>query len=199
MASVDEAIQHGIHRKPQPERLPYNIYGTDGEWEIYSTPSRDARLKTSFREAHKKIEQFIELTAQRSPMIDYSGDVESLKRDLAQVLRNAYNACTLSYKNSLGREVALTLEDIEERLWDLSFDPYHCVEHRWGARGSEAATCSDSDLKKAWYAAERRLRNQIERTYDTRMDFNLDELRRAVPGSGVDEAPTVNLKALVGL
>ena len=30
--------------------LPPNIYGTDHmEWEIYSTPSRDARIKTAFR------------------------------------------------------------------------------------------------------------------------------------------------------
>ncbi len=42
--AVDIAIKAGMHLRPQPARLPLNIYGTEGDWEIYSTPSRDARL-----------------------------------------------------------------------------------------------------------------------------------------------------------
>jgi len=197
VASVNEAIKDAIHEKAQPERLPYNIYGTDGEWETYSTPSRDARLKTSFHEAHKKVQQFLDLTASGSPLIDYAGSVEQLKVDLIQVLDSSDASCAFSYTNSAGKEVALNLGDIEERLWDLSFDPYHCVEARWGARGSELATCGDSTLKRDWYKAEQRLRNQMERTYESRMDFNLSELQRAVPGSGVDEPPTVDLRSLL--
>ena len=91
----------------------------------------------------------------------------------------------------------LNLGDIGERLWDLSFDPYHCVEARWGARGSEMASCQDGSTKRAWYQAEQRLRNQMERTYDSRMDFSLDELQRAVSGSGVDEPAAVDLRSLL--
>ena len=197
VASVNEAIEAGIHNKAQPARLPYNIYGTDGEWETYSTPSRDARLKTSFHEAYKKVAQFLSLTAERSPLIQYAGSVDDLKRDLRAVIENSYSTCTLSYKNSAGRMIEMDLGDIQERLFDLSFDPYHCVEARWGARGSEMASCQDGSVKRAWYAAEQRLRNQMERTYDSRMDFSLDELRRAVSGSGVDEAPAVDLRSLL--
>jgi hypothetical protein len=197
VASVNEAIEAGIHDKSQPERLPYNIYGTNGEWETYSTPSRDARLKTSFHEAYKKVEQFLKLTAERSPLVDYSGSVDDLKRELGQVIENSYAACTLSYRNSAGRDVELNLGDIEERLWDLSFDPYHCAEARWGARGSEMASCQDGSTKRAWYQAEQRLRNQMERTYDSRMDFSLDELQRGVSGSGVDSPAAVDLRSLL--
>jgi hypothetical protein len=197
VAAVDEAIKDKINLKPQPERLPYNIYGTGGEWEIYSTPSRDARLKTSFHEAYTKIQQFLRLTAERSPLIDYAGDVNQLKAELLEVVNNSYSACGLAYMNSVGNSVSLNLGDVEDRLWDLSFDPYHCVEARWGAPGSEMATCQDGQTKRAWYAAEQRLRNQMERTYDSRMDFDLEELRRAVPGSGVDNPPPVDLRSLL--
>ncbi|MEO5667360.1 MAG: hypothetical protein ABIR96_04805 [Bdellovibrionota bacterium] len=197
VASVNEAIVAGVNNRGQPERLPYNIYGTDGDWETYSTPSRDARLKTSFHEAYKKVQQFLQLTAEGSQLIDYKGSVADLKRDLGGVIDNSYASCPLSYKNSAGRDVALNLGDIQERLFDLSFDPYHCVEARWGARGSELASCDDSSLKQAWYKAEQRLRNQMERTYENRMDFNLEELQRAVSGSGVDEAPPVDLRSLL--
>src|SRR6201989_1217626 len=40
-------LQPGIQNQAQPSRLPANIYGTEGDWETHSTPSRDARLKTA--------------------------------------------------------------------------------------------------------------------------------------------------------
>jgi hypothetical protein len=44
----------------------------------------------------------------------------------------------MEYTNSAGKKVTLTLLDIEERLYDLSFDPNHPPELRWGApEGSE--------------------------------------------------------------
>src|SRR5262249_41612398 len=36
--AVDLAIAAKIHLKSQPDRLPQNIYGTEGEWEEFSTP-----------------------------------------------------------------------------------------------------------------------------------------------------------------
>ena len=38
----------------QPDRLPNNIYGTDGDWETYSTPSRDARLEDGLQGAARR-------------------------------------------------------------------------------------------------------------------------------------------------
>jgi hypothetical protein len=39
----------------------------------------------------------------------------------------------MTYTNSAGELVHLTLLDIEQRLYDLSFDPNHPPELRWGA------------------------------------------------------------------
>ena len=58
----------------------------------------------------------------------------------------------------------------------MSFDPYECIERRWGARAEELAACTDDESKAHWYKAEQRLRNQIDRTYDVRMGFSLAQL-----------------------
>lgn len=194
--AVDGAIAAGTHRKAQPDRLPRNIYGTDGEWEEYSTPSRDARLKASFRELRTRTEQFIQMYNQRNPRIDYKGS--NLIRDLRAAYEQAAGACKISYKKSNGAIQTLTFDEVAKRLFLLSFDPYHCVERRWGAYDTaELNSCADGSVKQAWYQAEQRLRNQIERTYDTRMDFNLAGLRSKAPGSGVDQAPDVDLKTFL--
>jgi len=87
--------------------------------------------------------------------------------------------------------VTLSYEDARKRLFAMSFDPYQCIEHRWG--DTQAATCTDGALKRAWYDAEQTLRNQIERTYDARMDFSLDDLQARHPG--VAAAPDTDVRA----
>lgn len=77
----------------------------------------------------------------------------------------------------------------------MSFDPYQCAERRWGAEDRELATCRDGRVKRAWYAAEQRLRNQIDRTYDARMDFSLDELEDGA--GGVDRPPDTDTRAFL--
>ena len=77
----------------------------------------------------------------------------------------------------------------------MSFDPYHCAELRWAAQGEELSSCPDGGLKRAWYAAEQGLRNQIDRTYEARMDFGLDELVRGGPGRGTPTPPDTDVRA----
>ena len=36
--AVDLAIQAGLDRRPEPERLPANIYGTEGMWRYFPHP-----------------------------------------------------------------------------------------------------------------------------------------------------------------
>jgi hypothetical protein len=73
----------------------------------------------------------------------------------------------------------------------MSFDPYQCVERRWG--DVDAPTCADDSIKRAWYEAEQNLRNQLERTYDARMDFALVDLLERKPG--VASAPDTDVRA----
>jgi len=95
----------------------------------------------------------------------------------------------------------MTLGHVQDRLWDLSFDPYHCSERRWGASGVELQTCTDDAAKTRWYDAQRWLRYQAERTYDVRMDFTADELKSpslasaAEGGLGADAPADADLRA----
>lgn len=194
--AVEEAIAAGIHSKPQPSRLPENIYGTSGEWETYSTPSRDARLKTSFVELRDEVVRFVGLVEAGSDRVKYDGT--DIRADLLRVYDAEVAACSIAYTNSAGQEISLGFDDVHARLFDLSFDPYHCVERRWGASSrEELASCRDGSEKRAWYEAEARLRNQTERTYDVRMDFSLAQLRSGVNGSGVDAPPDTDVTAVL--
>lgn len=186
------------HVMTPPERLPRNIYGTDGVWELYSTPSRDARLKTAFREMRDAIHQFVMLKATNSPKLSYKGD--NLVADLLDAYEEESAACVTNYTTSDGREIPLTIDDVSKRLFKLSFDPYQCVERRWGATDpAELASCNDGPVKTRWYAAEQPLRNQIDRTYDVEMDYTVEQLERGPYGShsgrGVAVSPDVDVKS----
>ncbi|MDE2134971.1 MAG: hypothetical protein KGM97_07935 [Alphaproteobacteria bacterium] len=191
---VDLDIKDGISVKPHPSRLPDNIYGSDdGEWETYSTPSRDARIKAAFVQFYKDLGEMIELWVHRDGRIVYDG--YDLRKDLRQTYDKQSKACTITYLNSAKRPVPMNFDDMMHRLFAMSFDPYHCIELRWGASGDERESCPDSKSKRKWYEAEQRLRNQPDRTYDIQMGFDLDELNRHAKGSGIDQPPPVDIKS----
>ncbi|WP_395072284.1 hypothetical protein [Hyphococcus sp.] len=173
--AVDAAYASRIHLRPHPEKLPQNIFGTFGDWEEYSTPSRDARLKVSFIELRRDMQHLVEGVRNGDAGVAYHGD--DLAADLVAAFEEEKDACTFTYWRSDSTRVRLNLAHAMERLWDLSFDPYHCPERRWGATGAELETCTDDDVKSQWYNAQRFLRFQAERTYDVRMDFALNELK----------------------
>lgn len=197
--AVDAATTSRIHLKPHPGRLPPNIFGTYGEWEEYSTPSRDARLKVSFIELRRDMQRLVEETKAGAPGVRYDGG--DLADDLIAAFEEEKTACTFTYWRSDRTRVRLNLGHVMDRLWDLSFDPYHCPERRWGARGAELETCTDNQAKAQWYNAQRFLRYQAERTYDVRMDFALDELKppmMAAPsdgGLGVEAPADADIRA----
>lgn len=190
--AVDAAIKAGIQNKPHPPRLPENIYGTQGEWETYSTPSRDAQLKVSFRDLIDQADSYRKKIQNGDPSIVYTGT--NLFQDLLDVYQSEANSCQIRYVNSVGTTVTLNLEQVRQRLFKLSFDPYHCVELRWGAyQGPESATCADSENKKLWYVREQRLRNQHQRSYEIKMDFSLEDLAKPLPGNGIAEPMDVDI------
>jgi hypothetical protein len=193
---VDLAFADGIAVKAHPSRLPNNIYGSENEeWEEYSTPSRDARIKTAFAQFYKDLGEMIELWVNRDPRIVYDGN--NLKQDLQDSYMRQSQVCTITYLNSNKRPVAMTFDNMARRLFRMSFDPYHCIELRWGADGDERTSCPDSKGRVQWYEAEQRLRNQPDRTYDIQMGFDVDELNRHVKGSGIDASPPVDIRGLI--
>ncbi len=193
--AVDIALAAGIQNRPEPDRLPRNIYGTEGDWETYSTPSRDARLKTAFNELRNTAQRFVEMYQKGDTRhLIYNGS--DLVGDLLAAYDREAGKCSLSYTRSNGAQVTLSYEDARQRLFLMSFDPYQCVERRWGATDvAELSSCADGPMKRAWYAAEQDLRNQIDRTYDARMDFSLADLQTPGPGKGVATPPDTDTRA----
>lgn len=190
--AVDIAIKAGIQKKTHPTRLPENIYGTHGEWETYSTPSRDAQLKVVYADLLVQAQKYLELWKKNDPDLFYSGS--NLALDLANLYESESKSCVVSYTNSVGRGVELNLEEVRKRLFKLSFDPYHCVELRWGAMSAdELSSCQDDKNKRLWYEREQRLRNQHIRQYDIRMDFSLEDLAKPLDGNGSSEPPDVDI------
>jgi hypothetical protein len=192
--AVEVALAAGIEDLPQPARLPPNIYGTEGNWEDYSTPSRDARLKTSFTELRAQTERFVKMYEAGDSKLVYRGN--DLVADLIATYDREAGACKLTYARTDNSQVTLGYDDMRRRLFLMSFDPYQCVERRWGATDpAELSTCKDGPFKQAWYAAEQTLRNQVDRTYEAEMDFSLDELRTPGPGKGVAAPPDIDVRA----
>lgn len=153
--SVQQAVEAGLPVQSQPHELPWNIYGTSGDWEMYASPSRDARLKAAFRELY-------ETAAALSPESPLRATLRAVWTQ-----QSAQPSCRIVYHNSARKPVELTLDDVIERLFRLSFDAYHCPELRWGALpgSQEAASCPADATKQNSYAKEQRLRNRIDRDY----------------------------------
>ncbi len=192
VVAVSTAIKSGVQNKEHPLRLPLNIYGSDGEWENYASPARDARLKVSFVELVNQSKDMLQRYKVGDPTIVYSG--KNLAKDLLATYQTEARACQFSYVNSSGRPVTMDLDQARQRIFEMSFDPYHCVELRWGATNpQELAPCQDNANKKAWHSQERWLRYQTERRYDVRMDFSLEELTGPKPGAGVEAPPNVDI------
>ncbi|MBV9331042.1 MAG: hypothetical protein JOZ55_05770 [Alphaproteobacteria bacterium] len=158
---VDNAISQGINARTHPDSLPANIFLSSNDvWESYSTAARDARIRAQWAQTYRDLKQMIELWVNRDPRIAYDG--EFLREDLERAFRHEARACTITYLNSAGHPVSLRLDAISRRLGALSFDPYHCIELRWGAEGQERESCPDGATKLRWYESERMQRNQTE-------------------------------------
>ena len=192
--AVNLSLAAGLQNQPEPDRLPPNIYGTEGDWETYSTPSRDARLKTAFKELRDQTERFVTMYQKGDAKLVYKG--HDLVGDLIAIYDHEAGICKLAYARTDGSQIMLGYEDMHKRLFLMSFDPYQCVERRWGATDpKELATCRDGANKQIWYGAEQNLRNQIDRTYEAEMDFTADELKTPGPGKGVAQPPDIDVRA----
>jgi len=177
---VDSAMAAGIEMKPQPRRLP----GTDAqadnaEWAAYATLPADARLRNSFAQFSLGLARMINLSQQQDARIVH--DRGSLREHLQQIYGAQSHACAVTYINSSNKPVTLDLNEIAKRLFSLDFDPYHCVERRWGATSQEElSSCKDDEIKSRWYRAEQGLRNQAGGGYVMRQAVSLSELEKAL-------------------
>lgn len=184
IATVNKTFAAEVYKKSHPGILPDNIFSANGDWEAHSTPSRDARLRLGFQSLHNYAKQSLESLGKSDSRIQFRGS----QRMLARAFQNTWNAlatqdiCKFTYKNSLNQPTSLTLDHIVQRLYDISFDPYHCPEMRWGAkpqRGSNLATvdfgtCVRDSTKEEWYWKESRLRLVTQRIFSKETPYTLD-------------------------
>jgi hypothetical protein len=194
---VNMAERSGVSRKAHPGLLPGNTAGSDNaEWEEHASLAADARLRNSANLLFKGMAEIVELWQKHDLRIAYDG--AGLKEALQNIYDTESTACPIAYTNSAGQKVDLTLHDVILRLPAISFDPYHCIERRWGAsKPEELATCQDDETKSRWYLAEQRLRNQAEASHSERPTLTLTDLDGKAAGSGTDEWPAVHIEALI--
>src|SRR6185312_5823518 len=157
--AVNQAVANGISAKLHPSQIPPNIYSSDdGEWEAYATPARDARLRAAFVAFRQELGKMITQWVNRDPRIVYDGP--DLKGDLLAAYDRQSQACTITILTSDKHPLALTFDDVAKRLFAMSFDPYHCVELRWGTdMGLGGSGCPDQAGKRRWYGVEERARH----------------------------------------
>lgn len=175
--AVAKAIDNRISLRPHPARLPGNIYGADGEWESYSTPGRDIRLKERILNIANAAKDWMNKSRNGYPLIDFRG--ANLKSEILRTYHSGIWRCRLSYPNSQGTYVPLSLALLIDRVTQLSYDPYACVERRFGATSqAELATCTDNAEKAEWHVLQQFLRNTVDKDNLATHGQSLEELRQ---------------------
>jgi hypothetical protein len=178
--AVDQAVANGIAARLHPSAIPADIYSSDdGVWESYATPARDTRLRAGFVQFHRDLAAMIGQWLQRDPRIVYDG--QFLQRDLMAAYQRQSRACAITFLASDKTPVTLSFDDIAHRLFALSFDPYNCVELRWGG---DSAACPDQSGKRRYYALEEGARHVIDRDTGEMAgpgDVDIQDLIAAMP------------------
>jgi hypothetical protein len=166
--SVDNGRRFVGAGKPAAE-MPdgAKIFETTGDWEDFSTPSRDLRILIAIDVARALPARVARRPNRYAMPPNEAVDQERVELDarLAQELRDR----TFEYTRSDGSSWKLTLRDVIDRevALEMAYNPNDCVETRWGApAGSpEAAPCGahapDAQVAKmleyrAWFHERRR-------------------------------------------
>lgn len=193
---VDAARKARLHREEHPAQLPKSIFVGDGDWARYATAKLDAKIKKDYVSLHAQLGAMVTQYYEWDDTLAYSGI--NLRRDMQKVLEQESAACDVSYRNSYGRKTSLTLSDVGARLFDLSFDPYHCAEMRWGETGfEEGHPCVKDQAKADWYRAQRYLRRMTDVTDTRNTGYGLTRLSISSPRRGLRDAPPADIGALI--
>lgn len=191
---VQDATIKGVALQPHVDVLPNTIYGGHGDWDLYSTPGGDVRRRNSVNSAVEYAKELKGHVDRGNQEYGYSGN--DLKADMIKAAKDTLNSCAITYKNSAGKNVKVSLDNLLRRMPYMSFSPWHCVELRWGATSrEELATCPDLNdpVKARWYKAQQTLRNQMARDTNIFTGYSLDELEQKAPSLGPARAENFNL------
>lgn len=207
--SVQTAIDAHVDRRSHPGVYPANIYGAYGEWEDYSTPGRDLRIRARIGGVVNQARHLLNMimsddptySYQAPPGADMRSTLTSLKREFFRVYTEVARSCEITYVSSVGREVRLPFEEVLSRVSKMSFDPYMCIERRWGASSrEELRSCQDDETKRQWYQLTQFLRNRTERDSAEVMGYRLSDLEQLNSEQKLDNRVAVerfNLRRLL--
>lgn len=145
---VDEAWREVLKNGPityPAEKIDENIFQAHGRWETWSSPSSDVDRRNKYFYLIDWVDYAIRCFGMMPSFVDLRGlerytirSQADLCKALMEEKKRIFQERYIVYTKSNGEKVKLTLADIEERLYDLSFDPNHPPELRWGAPpGSE--------------------------------------------------------------
>lgn len=131
---------------PFPEDRAYaNVFTADGRWGEYATAMADTACRAKYFDLMCHLDNAIKWFDLRIEDVDldaFNKNVIWTQADLADAVLRAKNRifaeAKFDYLNSAGEPVHLSLLDVEKRLYDLSFDPNHPPELRWGAAPGSA-------------------------------------------------------------
>ncbi len=166
--SVDNGRKFLATGKPAAE-MPdgAKIFETTGDWEDFSTPSRDLRLLIAIDVA-RAIPARVARRPARYAMPANKG-VDQVRAELEARLSQELRDRSVEYTRTDGSIWKLTLRDVIDReaSLEMAYNPNACVEERWGAPAgsAEVATCSahppDAQVGKmleyrAWFHERRR-------------------------------------------
>jgi hypothetical protein len=119
------------------------IFETTGDWEDFSTPSRDLRLLIAIDVA-RDVPARVARRPDRYAM-PAGRTADQVRADLNGRLANELRERKFKYVRSDGTDWELSLQDVVDRsaLLEMAYNPNDCVEARWGAPAAsdEASTC----------------------------------------------------------
>jgi len=126
---------------PFPERShSENVYVANGRWGAWTSAASDVDLRNRYYYLADWMDNVIRWYDRQPEFVDLTGfrkyyvvDQGNLAYALMAEKNRIFHQHTFTYTNSEGNPVTLTLYELEKRLYDLSFDPNHPPELRWGA------------------------------------------------------------------
>jgi hypothetical protein len=158
VSEVQTAIDAGMTQKSHPTDLPDNVFSTSGDWETFSSPSRDGRLRDSVGNLPTVFINYYRQAKAGTNGITFNGGPAEYQASIRSRLALMDATCQVVYKNSAGTNVSIPFTELIRRAPNMSFDPYHCPERRWG---KNPPTCKDGDVGGVWYLAQQTMRNTV--------------------------------------
>jgi hypothetical protein len=119
------------------------IFEATGDWEDFSTPSRDLRILVAI-----DVARALPARVARRPgryAMPAGASTEAVRAELEARLERELHDRTFEYTRTDGSSWKLTLRDVIDRqaALEMAYNPNDCVEQRWGAPAAsqEDSTC----------------------------------------------------------